>query len=156
MRMISIRFLLTPRPGVRTPLARITCLLALLLCLAVTTTALAQDDEATEEGTGWFRTDRISVGIACLLFGAMVVGFVIAAQRGRDFYIRRIAGLEAVEDAVGRATEMGRPILFSPGLSPMDEVSTVAAMNILGQVARRVAPSAGSSKPTLVLLPTSK
>jgi hypothetical protein len=114
-------------------------LIGLLACLALTAPAVAQDGATPEEPTGWFRTDRVAVGIASLLFGAMVVGFVLAAQRGRDFYIRRIAGLEAVEDAVGRATEMGRPILFSPGLSPLDEVSTVAVMNILGQVARRVA-----------------
>jgi hypothetical protein len=77
--------------------------------------------------------------IATLLFGGTLVGFVLLAQRGRELYIRRIAGLEAVDEAVGRATEMGRPILFSPGLEAMEEVSTVAAMNVLGEVARRVA-----------------
>jgi hypothetical protein len=44
-----------------------------------------------------------------------------------------------VEEAVGRATEMGRPILYCTGLDPMDEVATVASVNILGQVAKKAA-----------------
>ena len=30
-------------------------------------------------------------------------------------YADKIAGLEAVEEAVGRATEMGKPVLYVPG-----------------------------------------
>jgi hypothetical protein len=66
-----------------------------------------------------------------------VVWLVEMARRGARLFIRRIAGLEAVEEAVGRATEMGRPILYVPGLEAMDEVSTVAAIDILGQVAKK-------------------
>jgi len=86
-----------------------------------------------------FDPATLPILIATLLFGGTLIAFVLAAQRGRELYIRRIAGLEAVDEAVGRATEMGRPILFSPGLEVMEEVSTVAAMNVLGEVARRVA-----------------
>ncbi|MBE3519897.1 MAG: hypothetical protein IMW97_06305 [Firmicutes bacterium] len=31
--------------------------------------------------------------------------------------IRKIAGLEAIDEAIGRATEMGRPMHFTPGMS---------------------------------------
>lgn len=86
-----------------------------------------------------FDVATLPVLIGTLVFGALVIGFVLVAQRGRSLYIRKIPGLEAVEEAVGRATEMGRPLLFSPGLGEMDELATVAAMNVLGQVARRVA-----------------
>jgi hypothetical protein len=82
---------------------------------------------------------RLPVGIAVLVFGALVVLFVLRARQGRTFHIRRIPGLEAIEESVGRATEMGRPILFVPGLESMDHVATVAAMNVLGEVAGRVA-----------------
>ena len=51
------------------------------------------------------------------------------ARSGREMKIRKIAGLEAVDEAVGRATEMGRPILFVPGIqdiSDIDEFGTHA------------------------------
>ena len=42
---------------------------------------------------------------------------------------------EEVENAVGRATEMGRPIYYVPGISDMDDVQTLASVTILGRVA---------------------
>jgi hypothetical protein len=80
---------------------------------------------------------RINILVAVLAFVLTVVALVEWARRGAKLFIRRIAGLEAVEEAVGRATEMGRPILYVPGLDPMDEVATVAAIDILGQVAKK-------------------
>lgn len=118
---------------------------AVLLFLALSATAWAQAPDSsaalTEEPlsglSSWFRTDRFPAALATLIFGALLLYFVHHARQGRDLYIRRIAGLEAVDEAVGRATEMGRPILYSPGLDPMEEVATVASVNILGQVARK-------------------
>jgi hypothetical protein len=40
---------------------------------------------------------------------------------------------------LGRATEMGKAVLFVHGLREMDKISTIAAVNILGQVARKTA-----------------
>ncbi len=50
--------------------------------------------------------------------------------------IRRIAGLEAIEEAVGRATEMGRSCLFIPGIMDLNEIQTMAGLNILSRVAK--------------------
>jgi hypothetical protein len=83
------------------------------------------------------RFGRLNILIAVALFMATVIILVERARRGAKLFIRRIAGLEAVEEAIGRATEMGRPILYIPGLDPMDEVATVAAIDILGQVAKK-------------------
>jgi hypothetical protein len=83
------------------------------------------------------RGSRINILVAVSVLMATVVALVEWARRGAKLFIRRIAGLEAVEEAVGRATEMGRPILYVPGLEAMDEVSTVAAIDILGQVAKK-------------------
>lgn len=90
-----------------------------------------------DELTPWFEATRLPAAVATITFGAILLLFIRSARRGRSLYIRRIAGLEAVDEAVGRATEMGRPILYSPGLDPMEEVATVASVNILAQVARR-------------------
>ncbi|NIQ06719.1 MAG: hypothetical protein GWO20_13625, partial [Candidatus Korarchaeota archaeon] len=52
--------------------------------------------------------------------------------------IRRIPGLEAIEEAVGRATEMGRPIAYTTGLGGIRDqwyYQTIAGLNILGYTA---------------------
>ena len=86
----------------------------------------------------WFNTDRIPILLLVILFSATAIGFIIKARRGYDFYVRPIAGIKAVDDAIGRATEMGRPILYVPGLGTAADVATIAAFTILGRVARKV------------------
>lgn len=80
--------------------------------------------------TGW-------VGIAVVL---TLVSFILLnirrAGKGRDLYIRRIAGLNAIDEAVGRATEMGRPVLMVPGLSDAVNAIVVQALNIFSYVSR--------------------
>lgn len=49
-------------------------------------------------------------------------------------HLRRIAGLDAIEEAVGRATEMGRPVHFSPGIGGITDTSapqTFAGLSVL-------------------------
>ncbi len=53
--------------------------------------------------------------------------------------MRKIAGLEAVDEAVGRATEMGRSCLFVPGIQDMNEIQTIAGITILARVAKTAA-----------------
>jgi hypothetical protein len=74
-----------------------------------------------------------------IVFCTIVLLFIRAARRGAALFIRKIAGLEAVEEAIGRATEMGRPAFFVHGLLGVDGLATIAAVNILGRVARRAA-----------------
>ena len=57
------------------------------------------------------------------------------AKKGKKVYIRRIPGLGNIEEAVGRATEMGRPAVFGAGIFGMDEMPTLAALAILQYVA---------------------
>ena len=52
-----------------------------------------------------------------LLLCGSVLFFIRWARSGRPITIRKIAGLAAVDEAVGRATEMGRPILLYSGHS---------------------------------------
>lgn len=85
----------------------------------------------------WFEFDEIPVLVAIILFTGLLCGFIYAARRGVDLYIRRIPGLTAVEDAIGRATEMGRPVLYVPGTSYIEDVATLASLNILGEICRR-------------------
>ena len=87
----------------------------------------------------WFSTNDIDTFIIGLMISLSVIFFIFAAQKGKDLYLRKIAGLEAVDEAIGRATEMGRPILFIPGILDMDDVQTVAGITILGRIAKTIA-----------------
>ncbi len=87
----------------------------------------------------WFNTNRTNVFIIGLIISFAILYFIASAHKGKKLFIRKIAGLEAVQDAIGRATEMGRPILFIPGIQDMDDVQTVAGVTILGYVARTIA-----------------
>jgi len=83
----------------------------------------------------WFNTTRVNVFIGIIVICTAIIGFITAARSGREFYVRKIAGIEEVENAVGRATEMGRAIYYIPGINDMDDVQTLASMSILGKVA---------------------
>lgn len=65
-----------------------------------------------------------------------VILFVLLARGGAILHIRPIAGLQAVDEAVGRATEMGRSCLFIPGIQDMNDMQTIAGINILSRVAK--------------------
>jgi hypothetical protein len=86
-----------------------------------------------------FQGERLVMFVAVVLMGAVIIFFIRKARRGDSFYLRTIPGLKAVEEAVGRATEMGRPVLFVPGIQDMDQVETVAGVIVLGHVARMTA-----------------
>jgi hypothetical protein len=87
----------------------------------------------------WFDVKKTPTLIMTFLFCLSVVLLIAAARRGKTFYIRPIPGLSAVDEAIGRATEMGKPILFVPGIGVSSEVATLAAFTLLGRVAKKTA-----------------
>ena len=109
---------------------------------AVTETeaTVVSEETAPAQGTGeWFHTGKIPLFIAMLLFSAAILWNIYDARSGKEVFVRRIPGLEAVDEAIGRATEMGRSILYVLGLGGVSGAATIASMTILGQVARRTA-----------------
>ncbi len=98
------------------------------------------EQTAPVEGKGeWFHTGKVPLLVAMLLFSIAILWNIYDARSGKEIFVRRIPGLEAVNEALGRATEMGRSILYVLGLGSVDNVATIASMTILGQVARRTA-----------------
>ncbi|MFH1865076.1 MAG: fibronectin type III domain-containing protein [Candidatus Eisenbacteria bacterium] len=87
----------------------------------------------------WFNTDRLNCLVAVVIFVFAIIFFVNSAKGGKELFIRRLPGLDEVDNAVGRATEMGKPILYITGLSGISDVATIAAINILGEVAKKTA-----------------
>jgi hypothetical protein len=84
----------------------------------------------------WFDKSRAWFGVIVLLVCGAVVVFTELVKAGRNLYVREIAGLKAIEEAIGRATEMGRPCLFVPGLLDINEPATVAGITLLSHVAK--------------------
>jgi hypothetical protein len=87
----------------------------------------------------WLHSGRIGMLVITIVLCTIILLYIEAGKRGKDLFVRRIAGLNAVEDAVGRATEMGRPVMYVPGIMDMDDIQTIASMVILGRVARKTA-----------------
>ena len=81
---------------------------------------------------------RIKFG-AIILISMTIYYYIDRARSGDDIYLRTIPGLTALEEAVGRATEMGKSVLFVPGISDLDQVETITGMNLLGHVAEHTA-----------------
>jgi hypothetical protein len=91
--------------------------------------------EAERVKSSWFDTKRLNVFIWIVLLSGVIIFYINHAKSGKPIYIRKMAGLEAVDEAVGRATEMGKKIFFVPGIQDMNDVQTIAAIAILGRVA---------------------
>ena len=87
----------------------------------------------------WYHTGKTVILVFALVFSFLVLLMIQRARAGQELYVRPIGGIDAVDEAIGRATEMGRPILFVPGISEASEVATIAAFTILGRVAKRTA-----------------
>ncbi len=95
------------------------------------------------------------------LFAGRTVGFLLIIlifvltiyymSQKKLQYVRRVPALDAIEDAVGRSTEMGKPVICSYGLGGFS-YWTIAGLSILGYVAklcaetdtRLIVPTGGS------------
>ncbi len=77
----------------------------------------------------------LSVILSCLI----IEYFIEKAKNGEKIYMRPISGINAMEEGVGRATEMGKSVLFVPGISGLDQIDTIAGLTILGHVAEMTA-----------------
>jgi len=91
-----------------------------------------------------FIEGRISWLVITLVFSfAMLLFLYLAKRRIYDPDIRMHPGITAVEEAIDRAVEMGRPVTYSPGGSAIYSTKyagdTAAALAILGYVAKQAA-----------------
>lgn len=109
------------------------------------TVALRRGDERavgplvrTSPEANWFNWNQVNNLLLALGFG-MLVFYTISHAKRNDIFLRRIPGLDAVDEAIGRSTELGKPILYLTGAHDMSDPSTIAAAVILGRVAKRTA-----------------
>lgn len=114
-------------------------------------TALSIATQSITPELEYIDLDKKFLFLMALVIGGAVIFFIETAKRGKKLFVRKIAGLEAIDEAIGRATEMGRPILYIPGIQDMDDVQTLAGITILSRVSRVVA-----DYDTKILMPVSR
>jgi hypothetical protein len=75
-----------------------------------------------------------------LFFLIALIYTVYRIQSKQAPYIRRVPAIDAIEEGVGRATELGKPIIASPGMAPRGvDTSTAAGLSMLAHTAKLAA-----------------
>jgi len=87
----------------------------------------------------WLRRTRIAALATVAVLIVVLFSAVTRAESGWRPRARRVPALDAIDEAVRRAAGAGRPLLFVPGLHDVDDLQTAAALDLLGEVARRCA-----------------
>ena len=73
-----------------------------------------------------------------LLTGGVLLYLIGRAKKGQEIFIRRIPGIDAIDEAVGRSVELGRPLIFTAGLITISPLF-YACLNVLHYIAEKVA-----------------
>ena len=102
-------------------------------------TADSEPSAPVRASASWLDTTLAANLVAVIVFAAMFFVLVMRGRRGKPLYIRPIDALEAMDDAVGRAAEMGKPVFYAPGLHSVTQPATVASIGLLSRVAEKSA-----------------
>src|SRR5690348_12231529 len=83
---------------------------------------------------------NVLVRILVPIMSVIIVAMILTARR-KELFIRRIPGLTAIDEAVGRATEMGRPMVCLTGLGQKGgiEIVVLQALSIVTYIIRNSA-----------------
>ena len=73
-----------------------------------------------------------------LSFIGVFMLYIDRTRKGQKVYIRRIPGFDALDEAVGRCTEMGRPLFYTFGIGELD-TNVLASFDVLMYVSRQCA-----------------
>lgn len=87
----------------------------------------------------WWNPKRAGNLAALALICGALLYYANRTRRGKAPFIRPIAGLDTLSDAVGRAAEKGRSVLYCPGLQSIGNPATMASMSLLSSIAERCA-----------------
>jgi len=73
-----------------------------------------------------------------IIFTGLFAYFSKRTAQGMKLVIRSIGGLDALDEAVGRCTEMGRPVHYTFGVGDMD-ANVLASFDVLSYVSGQCA-----------------
>ncbi|MBT3784175.1 hypothetical protein HOF92_04305 [bacterium] len=83
------------------------------------------------------KTSEVPTFVFLVVLCGCILYYISQARKGGKLYVRKIPALNSVNEAVGRATEMGRACLYIPGIMDIDDIQTLAGLNILGSVSAK-------------------
>ncbi|MEO0138689.1 MAG: DUF6754 domain-containing protein [candidate division WOR-3 bacterium] len=86
-----------------------------------------------------FDSTKTNILISILLFAFLFSYMLFMARVNPNLYIRRIAGLDAIDEAVGRTAELGKPIIYTTGIGSIDSLSILAGLTVLKHVTKKSA-----------------
>jgi hypothetical protein len=81
-------------------------------------------------------------GLICLvaIMGACAY-YIKMAEGGKVPKVRRIPGIDAIDEAIGRAVEIGRPVICSHGIATLRDATTgpqtIAGLSVTSYVAKK-------------------
>lgn len=87
----------------------------------------------------WINTSRLNILLMVAVFFGLVLYCVDRAKKGQELKFRRLAGVEAIDEAIGRATELGKPVMYIPGTQNIENIQTIASIQLLTSVATKCA-----------------
>lgn len=99
-----------------------------------------------------------------LLDIAIFVLTIFYITRKKLLYIRRVPSIDAIEEAIGRSTEMGKPVYFSYGLAWSGfDLNVLTGISLLAYIARicarndtRIIVPTGGSEGSYIVRPTAE
>lgn len=86
-----------------------------------------------------FDPTKTNILISILLFAFLFSYMLFIARRNPNLYIRRITGLDAIDEAVGRTAELGKPIIYTTGIGSIDSLPILAGLTVLKHVTKKSA-----------------
>lgn len=89
-----------------------------------------------------FEKGKVFTFISLVILMGIILLEIARTRGGVKVAIRKIAGVTAIEEAIGRATEMGRPAHYCPGAGDLygsAAPQTLAGLQILSYVTRTAA-----------------
>lgn len=102
--------------------------------------AILAASDVPESVLGIFYPGETASFFLVLALGALIMYYVSRARKGLPVpEIRKIPGLEAIDESVGRATEMGKPVLYNIGMGDVTNPDTLASLPILEYVTKTCA-----------------
>ncbi len=95
-------------------------------------------------------------GLICLIaIMASVAYYIKRAQGGTIPKVRRIPGIDAIDESLGKAVEMGRPVFCSHGIANLRDATTgpqtLAGLSVLSHQ-QYTDPDNGAERITLLLV----
>lgn len=78
------------------------------------------------------------VGFLAIMVILTVLAYYLARQ-GKVWDIRPLEAFELINEGIGRAAEMGRPIVVLPGISSLRSAQTMAGLTMFGEISQKAA-----------------